>query len=195
MEKLKLYDKEDNVYIMSLCELKNMLYTDKKINEESKTIIKNIIAEKIKDSLLEKQEEASESIESSETSKTSETSESSKSTKQNKQNKQNKHIKQNKSTKNNNTETEESDESYKSKESKDDYKHDIKKLYDRVDKKGENQKFTQTSQKLFDRMISHAQVINDSYAGKNINKVSKPFVNDNSDNNRKLGERKFIGKK
>jgi hypothetical protein len=81
-----------------------------------------------------------------------------------------------------------------SEESNDDYKDEIKKLYDRSDRKGENERFTQTSQKLFDRMFSHAQIINNSYNGVNTQKISKPFATDNP-GRIKLGERKYIGKK
>jgi len=74
-------------------------------------------------------------------------------------------------------------------ETNDDYKQDIKKLYERKNKKEENERFTQTSKKLFDRMFSEAQVINNSYRNNN-QKISRPFVNEN--NTKKLGERKNI---
>ena len=66
--------------------------------------------------------------------------------------------------------------------------NDINKLYDRLDKKGQNQRFTQTSQKLFDRMFSEASYINKIGSD---NVVIKPF---SDDNNKKLGIRKNIKK-
>ena len=140
MDKLNFLEKDNDIYIMSLSELKNMLYTNKKISDKSKNIIKTIITEKITDSLIEK--------EMSETGSEDEES--------------------NDSDDINSNNSNDSDNSNNSTNSKDDYKQDIKKLYNRVDKKGDNQKFTQSSQKLFDRMFSHAQVINDSYSDRNI---------------------------
>ncbi len=66
---------------------------------------------------------------------------------------------------------------------------DINKLYDRVDKKGQNQRFTQTSKKLFDRMFSEASYIN-KIGTDNI--VVKPFSDNNIQNPTKLGMRKNI---
>ncbi len=161
MEKLQFYDKNDDINIMSLSELKNMLYNDKNISNESKDIIKNIIKDKIKNSLLENETSSSEESISEE--------------------------------KYNNAEFD-YDIDNTSEESNDDYKNEIKKLYDRSDRKGENERFTQTSQKLFDRMFSHAQIINNSYNGVNTQKISKPFATDNP-GRIKLGERKNIGRK
>ncbi len=159
MEKLQLYDKNDDINIMSLSELKNILYNDKNISNESKIIIKNIIKDKIKNSLVESESSSSEESISEE--------------------------------KDDNIEFEYDIES---EESNNDYKDEIKKLYDRSDRKGENERFTQTSQKLFDRMFSHAQIINNSYNGVNTQKISKPFATDNP-GRIKLGERKYIGRK
>ncbi len=161
MEKLQFYDKNDDINIMSLSELKNMLYNDKNISNESKDIIKNIIKDKIKNSLLENETSSSEESISEE--------------------------------KYNNVEFD-YDIDNTSEESNDDYKNEIKKLYDRSDRKGENERFTQTSKKLFDRMFSHAQIINNSYNGINTQKISKPFATDNP-GRIKLGERKNIGRK
>lgn len=168
MENLQLYDKNDDINIMYLSELKNILYSDKKISNESKNIIKNIIKDKIKDSLVESESSSSEeSI-----------------------------IRSEKNVDDINYKNDNIEFNYdiESEESNSDYKQDIKKLYDRSDKKGENERFTQTSQKLFDRMFSHAQIINDSYSGINTQKISKPFATDNPGKT-KLGERKYIGKK
>jgi hypothetical protein len=66
---------------------------------------------------------------------------------------------------------------------------DINKLYDRVDKKGQNQRFTQTSQKLFDRMFSEASYINKIGVD---NVVIKPFINNDDKKSTKLGIRKNI---
>lgn len=79
-----------------------------------------------------------------------------------------------------------------SEESEEEYKNEISKIYNIKDKKGENQKFTQTSQKLYNRMMSHAEVINNTYNYKNNynNKIIKPFVDRNTNNN--LGIRKNI---
>ncbi len=168
-----MYDKNDDIYVMYLSELKNILYSDKKISDSSKSIIQNIIKDKIKNSLLESESSSSEeSIESE---------------------KNNNDIDQNIDQDidyniDYNIETEESNESNI------DYKDNIKKLYDRSDRKGENERFTQTSKKLFDRMFSHAQIINDSYSNNNTQKISKPFATDNP-GRIKLGERKYIGKK
>ncbi len=159
MEKLQFYDKNDDINIMSLSELKNILYNDKNISNESKIIIKNIIKDKIKNSLVESESSSSEESISEE--------------------------------KDDNIEFEYDIES---EESNNDYKDEIKKLYDRSDRKGENERFTQTSQKLFDRMFSHAQIINNSYNGVNTQKISKPFATDNP-GRIKLGERKYIGRK
>ena len=70
------------------------------------------------------------------------------------------------------------------------YKDNIKKLYDRVNKKEENERFTQSSRKLFDRMFSEASYINDIGKYK-INNISKPFADSNITQT-KLGERKRI---
>ena len=147
------------VYYDYLSELKNILYSDKKITVESKEIINNIIKDKIKKSLIQKEIKITETETETET---------------------------------------ETDNSYtlEDSESEDSYKEDIRKIYNRNDKKGDNQKFTQTSQKLYDRMFSQAQIINQSYMSSGSNntvKISKPFISDNS-NNRKLGERRFINK-
>jgi hypothetical protein len=170
MENLKLYDKNDDIYIMYLSELKNMLYSDKNISDESKNIIRNIIKNKIKNSLIEIESSSSEEIESEEI--------------------------ESKEKKNNINQDDNTEFNYdiESEESNTDYKDEIKKLYDRSDRKGENERFTQTSQKLFDRMFSHAQIINNSYSSGNTQKISKPFVTDNPGRT-KLGERKYIGKK
>ena len=69
MENLKLYDKNDDIYIMYLAELKNMLYSDKNISDESKNIIRNIIKDKIKNSLIESESSSSEEPESEEKKK------------------------------------------------------------------------------------------------------------------------------
>ncbi len=159
MEKLQFYDKNDDINIMSLSELKNILYNDKNISNESKNIIQNIIKDKIKNSLVESESSSSEESISEE--------------------------------KDDNIEFEYDIES---EESNNDYKDEIKKLYDRSDRKGENERFTQTSKKLFDRMFSHAQIINNSYNGVNTQKISKPFATDNP-GRIKLGERKYIGRK
>ena len=160
MEKLQLYDKNDDINMMYLSELKNILYNDKNISNESKNIIQNIIKDKIKNSLV--------------ISESSSTEES---------------ISVEKDNEDFNYDIDNTSE-----ESNDDYKDEIKKLYDRSDRKGENERFTQTSQKLFDRMFSHAQIINNSYNGVNTQKISKPFATDNP-GRIKLGERKYIGKK
>ena len=165
MENLKLYDKNDDIYIMYLAELKNMLYSDKNISDESKNIIRNIIKDKIKNSLIESESSSSEEPESEE--------------------------KKTNINKDNDTEF---NYDIESEESNTEYKDEIKKLYDRSDRKGENERFTQTSQKLFDRMFSHAQIINNSYSNNNTQKISKPFVTDNP-GTIKLGERKYIGRK
>jgi hypothetical protein len=165
MEKLNLYDKNDDINLMSLSELKNILYNDKNISNESKNIIQNIIKNKIKNSLVESESSSSEEFVAEE--------------------------------KNNNIdETDDTEFNYdiESEESNIDYKDEIKKLYDRSDRKGQNERFTQTSQKLFDRMFSHAQIINDSYSNNNTQKISKPFATDNP-GRVKLGERKYIGRK
>jgi hypothetical protein len=159
MEKLNLYDKNDDINLMSLSELKNILYNDKNISNESKNIIQNIIKDKIQNSLIESESSSSEESVSEE--------------------------------KDNNIEF---DYDIESEESNDDYKDEIKKLYDRSDRKGENERFTQTSKKLFDRMFSHAQIINNSYSNNNTQKISKPFATDNP-GRIKLGERKNIGRK
>ncbi len=159
MEKLNLYDKNDDINLMSLSELKNILYNDKNISNESKNIIQNIIKDKIQNSLIESESSSSYESVSEE--------------------------------KDNNIEF---DYDIESEESNDDYKDEIKKLYDRSDRKGENERFTQTSQKLFDRMFSHAQIINNSYSNNNTQKISKPFATDNP-GRIKLGERKNIGRK
>jgi hypothetical protein len=70
------------------------------------------------------------------------------------------------------------------------YKENIKKLYNRVNKKEENERFTQSSRKLYDRMFSEASYINDIGKYK-INNISKPFT-DNNINQQKLGNRKKI---
>jgi hypothetical protein len=55
MDKLKLFEKNHNIYDMFLSELKNILYNNKKLSEESISIIKNIIQDKIKNSLIKKE--------------------------------------------------------------------------------------------------------------------------------------------
>ena len=69
--------------------------------------------------------------------------------------------------------------------------NDINKLFDRVDKKGQNQRFTQTSQKLLDRMFSEASYINNHQVINNNMTMTKPYIDDNK-NNKKLGIRKNI---
>ncbi len=70
------------------------------------------------------------------------------------------------------------------------YLDDVKKLYSRNDKKIKNDHFTQTSRKLFDRMMSQAEIINNSYKDNRTKHIEKPFVNNESPV--KLGERKNI---
>lgn len=84
----------------------------------------------------------------------------------------------------------ESSDDTESESDKKNYKDNIKKLYDRVNKKEENERFTQSSRKLYDRMFSEASYINDIGKYK-INNISKPFA-DNNINQAKLGERKRI---
>ena len=67
--------------------------------------------------------------------------------------------------------------------------NDINKRYDRIDKKGQNQQFTQTSNKLFNRMFSEASYINN--IGNN-DYIIRPYADTN--NNTKLGIRKNIKK-
>ena len=69
--------------------------------------------------------------------------------------------------------------------------NDINKLFDRVDKKGQNQRFTQTSQKLLDRMFSEASYINNHQVINNNMTMTKPYIDDNK-NKKKLGIRKNI---
>lgn len=70
---------------------------------------------------------------------------------------------------------------------------DINKLFDRVDKKGQNQRFTQSSKKLLDRMFSEASYINNYQIINNTNVMTKPYIDDNNnDNKKKLGIRKNI---
>ena len=69
--------------------------------------------------------------------------------------------------------------------------NDINKLYDRTDKKGQNQHLTQTSKKLLDRMFC---VNNYELNNNNMHIVVKPYV-DSNDNNKKLGVRKNIFRK
>jgi hypothetical protein len=54
-----------------------------------------------------------------------------------------------------------------------------------------NKKFTESSKKIFDRMVSHAEVINNAFRSKEKNRIIKPFIDINT-NNKKLGERKNI---
>ncbi len=54
-----------------------------------------------------------------------------------------------------------------------------------------NKKFTESSKKIFDRMVSHAEVINNAFRSKEKNRIIKPFIDRNT-NNKKLGERKNI---
>ena len=69
--------------------------------------------------------------------------------------------------------------------------NDINKLYDRIDKKGQNQRFTQTSQKILDRMLSEASYVNNHQVMNNNMSMTKPYIDDNK-NNKKLGIRKNI---
>lgn len=154
MDKLKLFEKNDNIYDMYLSELKNMLYNNKKLSEESINIIKSIIEDKIKNSLIEKLKPNITDTESSISIELSESSEL--------------------------------------KESISDKQNIKDKQYHRYDKKEENQKFTQTSKKIFDRMLSQAEIINNSYINNNINKISRPYIDNQQ---KRLGERKYINKR
>ena len=69
--------------------------------------------------------------------------------------------------------------------------NDINKLFDRIDKKGKNQRFTQTSKKILDRMFSEASYINNYQVINNNMSMTKPYIDDNR-NNKKLGIRKNI---
>ena len=164
MDKLQLLDKTNNVKYMNLSEIKNLLYLNKNTNKLNDKVL-NMLKNKIKDLIEESNKitDTSEYIDNSEES-----------------------INMTESTNSN-----ESTESNESNESN--YLDDVKKLYSRNDKKAENERFTQSSRKLYDRMMSQAEIINKSY--KNISKkeIDRPFVNDNiNDNIKKLGERKNI---
>lgn len=168
-----LYDRESNIYFMSLSELKTLLYSGKKVSEESKQIIKNIINDKINNSFKKIINNSNSKV-----------------------NLVNNLVKD--------QDSDESTDSLYSSNSSDNYDNqdhifvqNANKLYNKSDRKGENQKVTQSSQKLFDRMISEAQVINNSYTN-NINHViSRPFSNTNNQdifNTNKLGVRRNINK-
>lgn len=142
---------------LSLNDLKNILYSNKKLSDKDKIKIKNIIDNKINLTkkiiykMEEKTEEKTEQYTDSDTKPDTESIES------------NDIIIQN---------------------------DDINKLFDRVDKKGHNQRFTQSSKKLLDRMFSEASYINNYQVINNNNIMSKPYIDNNS--NTKLGIRKNI---
>jgi hypothetical protein len=151
---------------MNLSDLKNILYQNKNKNKLSDKIV-NILKQKINNIILKSKEISDETDKTNETNETDETNET--------------------------NETDETNET-ESIETESNYLDDVKKLYSRNDKKVENEKFTQSSRKLYDRMMSHAEIINNSY--KNITKkqIEKPFIN-SYDNITKLGDRKNIKKK
>lgn len=166
MDKLQLLDKTNNVNHMNLSEIKNLLYLNKntnKLNDKILTILKN----KIKELIEESNKVIEESIEITDTTVYSE------------------------ETDDDVDDTSDKCESDISSDSN--YLEDVKKLYSRNDRKIENERFTQSSRKLYDRMMSQAEIINNSY--KNITKkeIDRPFIND-KDNVKKLGERKNIKK-
>lgn len=150
---------------LSLSELKNILYSNKNLLDKDKIKIKTLINNKI--GLSKKTNHNITKIKSNIEINTEINTES-------------------ESNSESNSETESID-------SKDILieNNDINKLFDRVDKKGQNQRFTQTSQKLLDRMFSEASYINNYQVINNNMAISKPYIDDNK-NNKKLGIRKNI---
>jgi translation elongation factor EF-G len=99
----------------------------------------------------------------------------------------------------NSDESDESDESDKSEESN--YRNDIKKMFNKTSKKENNNRFTQTSQRLFDRMFSEASYIDNIgriLPNNTITNINKFNLNNNDDGNnnvnKNLGKRKSIRK-
>ena len=222
MEKLKF---EENIYNMSLSELKNILYSNKKNNKDqtttdqtttdknNKEIIRNIINNKIEKSLIQKKKksliEEKNIIKSIQNINDNDTNsydgddndgDGDDNSNDNNSNDNNSYDDDVDDDDKDDVDSDDDDDDDDNGEDDNDYNYDkykdnIKKLYDRSDKKGEKEKCTQSSQKLFDRMFSHAQILNNSYNDVNINKISRPFVNDKlNDRKLKLGDRKFIKK-
>ena len=164
LESLQLSDKTNNVNEMNLSDLKNILYQNKNKNKLNDETI-NILKQKINNIILK-----SNTIIYEDTTDKSDIVD----------------LTESIETESIETESSESIDS--------NYLEDVKKLYSRNDKKAENEKFTQSSRKLYDRMMSQAEIINNSYKNITRKQIEKPFINSN-DNITKLGERKNIKKK
>ena len=184
---------------LNLNELKTILYVNKKLNDNSKKLINEIIEFKIKNSFNKKINIAKKTntnvntnsdIDTSNTSDKSDTSDTSYSiesinitnnirTNKNKYDKYNKNI---------------DIETISSSDTDNKPNNSISKvLYDKNTRKYKNQNITNTSDKLLNRMMSEAQYINDiSTSG--INKISHPYAEDHINKTHELGKRKNIKK-
>ncbi len=221
-----LYDKEENIYLMSLSELKTTLYSDKKISKESKQIIKNIINDKINKSFKQANKQVNNNQVNLANNQVNLAN-----NQVNLANNQNNHMhlvndfltrnpinlekrKQDpfigfnanrsfpKTPKRfmNNDDTDDSDSD--SNDNNNDasnfiFQDNKNKLYKKADKKGENEKITQTSKKLFDRMVGEAMVINSTYTNNMTNTISRPYstlANNYDDSSNNLGVRRNIKK-
>jgi hypothetical protein len=162
MDKLQLFGKNNDINNMFLSELKELLYNNKNLKINLKDdIIDNI--KKIMDSKVNKNKDDNNDNNNDNENDTDTYSLSD-------------------SDKDNltNSSSSNTDDNY-------DYKEGRTKMYSKYNKKEENQKFTQTSQKLFDRMFSHAQILNQGYN----NNIIKPFK-DYNNKKTELGKRKNI---
>jgi hypothetical protein len=229
-----LYDKEENIYLMSLSELKTTLYSDKKLSKESKQIIKNIINDKINKSFkqINNKQINNNQINNKQINNNQINN---KQINNNQVNLATNHMhivndfltrnpinlekKQQdpfigfnsnrafpktprRFMNNNNTDddsdSDSNDSDYDNKDTNNFIFQDNKnKLYKKADKKGENEKITQTSKKIFDRMVGEAMVINSTYTNNMTNTISRPYstlANNYDDSSNNLGVRRNIKK-
>jgi hypothetical protein len=167
MNKLELLQKTNqniNVNKMNLNEIKTIIYLNKKNNKLSDNIIK-ILNNKISNIIYLSNNKNNTNIDT--------------------------HIDTDINTEtdtNLDTDTESSSELVSETDS---YFESINKMYSKNNKKNQNNQTIHTSKKLYDRMLSQAEIINNSYKNIVCNKIEKPFIDINNFN-QKLGIRKNI---
>jgi len=201
MDKLQLYDRTNNVNKMNLSELKTIIYLNNnkynnKLGKNILTILENKITTIIKKSVSEQDDDlynintdsdiVGQNTDSDTVDRNNGQSNSSDTI----------YISNSVDSDRDDSDRDDSDSvDPNSDDSEENYKKDISNMYSRTNKKNENQKFTQTSRKIFDRMISQAEIINKSYVDgkRTTEKINRPFVDDI--NTTKLGERKYVNTK
>ena len=210
-----LYDKEENIYLMSLSELKTTLYSDKKLSKESKQIIKNIINDKINKSFKQiNNKQINNNQVNLATNHMHIVNDFLTRNPINLEKKQQdpfigfnsnrafpktpRRFMNNNNNTDDDSDSDSNDSDYDNKDTNNFIFQDNKnKLYKKADKKGENEKITQTSKKIFDRMVGEAMVINSTYTNNMTNTISRPYstlANNYDDSSNNLGVRRNIKK-